>query len=214
MLSPAPPSATRICGPAYTVRMVLSSQKTAPRLERHFVDTATEGSVIVVDAPPRLYFSFNAAMHTNCMSYVVDAKNAVWGGLMTAGAIARGACGVIISGRCRDISEHREANFPLFARGQSTVGQSPFTRPSEVNVPLTLNTGAVNEGELGFPSTVSVEPGDWMVGDEDGVVCVPRAMLERVVELAKLGREVDAKCLADIKSGIGVQESFKRHRGK
>jgi regulator of RNase E activity RraA len=40
---------------------------------------------------------------------------------MTAGAQARGALGVIISGRCRDLGEHREAGFDVFARGSSTL---------------------------------------------------------------------------------------------
>lgn len=49
------PSATetRICGPAYTVQMVLASDKLSPKPAAHFVDTAPEGSVIVIDAPPR-----------------------------------------------------------------------------------------------------------------------------------------------------------------
>ena len=50
-----------------------------------------------------------------------EAKNAVWGGLMTAGAIVRGAQGVVISGRCRDLAEHNSAQFPVFARGNSTL---------------------------------------------------------------------------------------------
>lgn len=44
---------TRICGPAYTVQMVLASDKLSPKPAAHFVDTAPEGSVIVIDAPPR-----------------------------------------------------------------------------------------------------------------------------------------------------------------
>lgn len=47
------PSKTRLCGPAYTVQMVSSSNTTAPKLSSHFVDTATEGSIIVVSAPLR-----------------------------------------------------------------------------------------------------------------------------------------------------------------
>lgn len=53
MLSPSNP-ATRICGPAYTVKMVFGSDKTAPQLEKHFVDEATPNSVVVIDAPPRM----------------------------------------------------------------------------------------------------------------------------------------------------------------
>ena len=43
----------RICGPAYTVQMVLGSDTSAPKLSSHFVDTAPAGSVIVIAAPPR-----------------------------------------------------------------------------------------------------------------------------------------------------------------
>ena len=53
MLSPsASESSLRICGPAYTVRMVLGSDTAAPKLSAHFVDTTPEGSVIVIGAPP------------------------------------------------------------------------------------------------------------------------------------------------------------------
>ncbi|EPQ57202.1 RraA-like protein [Gloeophyllum trabeum ATCC 11539] len=189
LFSPAPaPRDFRLCGPAYTVQMVLASDRRAPKPPAHFVDTAPSGSVIVISAPPQT-------------------KNAVWGGLMTAGAQSRGALGVVISGRCRDLSEHRSSNFPVFARAHSTLGQSPFTRPSQVNVPVTIHS------ESAFPA-LTVNPGDIMVADEDGVVCVPQGDVQKVLELAARGREVDAKCLADIKAGKGVQASFKEHRGK
>ncbi|KAK0225854.1 ribonuclease E inhibitor RraA/Dimethylmenaquinone methyltransferase [Armillaria fumosa] len=182
------PSDTTVCGPAYTVQMILASDQAAPKLSAHFVDTAPASSVIVINAPPKL-------------------KNAVWGGLMTAGAQARSAVGVIISGRCRDIGEHASLNFPVFSRGHSTLGQSPFTRPSAIDVPVVI------QAEDDFPS-VTVHPGDWMIGDKDGVVCVPRDLESKVVELAAKGREVDARCMTDIQAGKGVQASFKAHRGK
>lgn len=43
--------AVKICGPAYTVKMVLGSDTVAPKLASHFVDTAPADSVIVIDAP-------------------------------------------------------------------------------------------------------------------------------------------------------------------
>jgi len=133
---------------------------------------------------------------------------------MTAGAQARSAIGVIISGRCRDLAEHRELQFPVFARGRSTLGQSPFTRPSAVNVPLVIAPqGEQGQADDAFPP-VKVEPGDWMVADEDGVVCVPRDLELQVVELAAKGRDVDSSCMEDIKAGKGIQAAFKNHRGK
>jgi regulator of RNase E activity RraA len=143
--------------------------------------------------------------------FVTGAQNAVWGGLMTAGAQSRGVLGAIVNGRVRDAAEHRAAGFVLFARGLSTVGQAPFTRPAEVQVPVTVNLGAQQGG--GLPA-VTVHPGDILVADDDGVVCVPKLSEQDVLRVAARGREVDARCLKDIQSGIGVAESFRRHRGK
>ena len=144
-----------------------------------------------------------------------EVKNAVWGGLMSAGAQARGALGVIISGRCRDLAEHRNSGFPVFAKGHSTLGQSPFTRPSAVNVPLTIKPWGLSGGtdDSSF-APVQVNPGDWMVADEDGVVCVPQDLVSKVLELTAKGREIDEKCMVDIRAGLGVQASFKKYRGK
>ena len=52
------------------------------------------------------------------------------------------------------------------------------------------------------------------MGDEDGVVCVPAEAVTQVVELAEKGRAADERCMVDIKAGLGVQASFKKHRGK
>ena len=45
-------SGLRICGPAYTVRLVLGSDTTAPKLSTHFVDATPAGSIIVISSPP------------------------------------------------------------------------------------------------------------------------------------------------------------------
>ncbi|KAF8070681.1 ribonuclease E inhibitor RraA/Dimethylmenaquinone methyltransferase [Lyophyllum atratum] len=193
MMSP-PTSGPRICAPAYTVRMVATSDATAPKLSAHFVDTAPAGSIIVIDAP-------------------IHAKNAVWGGLMSAGAQARSAVGVIISGRCRDLAEHETLEFPVFARGHSTLGSSPFTRPSEINIPLIIQSQENISTDDSLPP-VKVEPGDWMLADRDGVVCVPKGLESQAIELATKGRATDDLCMRDIQAGMGVEASFKAHRGK
>lgn len=131
---------------------------------------------------------------------------------MTAGAQSRNCLGTIVSGLIRDTSEHRSSSYPVFARGTSTVGQTPFTRPSAVNIPVTIPRN-VNPAETGGLEPVTVRPGDWLVADVDGVVCVPKELVERVAELARKGKEVDARCLEDIQKGVGVKESFRRHRG-
>lgn len=130
---------------------------------------------------------------------------------MTAGAQARGVLGVVVSGRVRDVAEHQAAAFAVFARGTSTVGQAPFTRVAEVQVPVAVNADSQQHG--GLP-VVTVNPDDFLVADDDGVVCVPKQLEKEVLRLASKGREVDARCLRDIQSGIGVAESFRRYRSK
>ena len=52
-ISPHPDGAgVRLCGPAYTVRLVLASEHDAPKLQGHFVDLAPEGTIAFVCAPP------------------------------------------------------------------------------------------------------------------------------------------------------------------
>jgi regulator of RNase E activity RraA len=133
---------------------------------------------------------------------------------MTAGAQARKARGVVIDGRCRDLSEHRAAKFPLFARGHSTLGQSTFTRPAELNVPITIHTIDEKAAEGVAFSPVNINPGDYILADLDGVVCIPVSLAGKVVESCIRAREIDARCLEDIKNGFGVQASFKKWRGK
>lgn len=129
---------------------------------------------------------------------------------MSAGAQARSVIGVVISGRCRDLAEHRSLQFPVYARGNSTLGQNSFTRPSEINIPLVIRP----EGpESTFPP-IRVEPGDWIIADEDGVVCIPRALELPAIELAAKGRAADELCMKAIKAGKGVQATFAAHRGK
>lgn len=129
---------------------------------------------------------------------------------MTAGAKSRGCLGVVISGRARDITEHLQSDFPVFARSHSTLGQSPFTRPSEVNVPIAIYPQPLTTT---FPP-VSVTPGDLIIADCDGVVCVPQQLMDKVVELAARGKEIDAKCMEDIQEGNSIQDTFRKWRGK
>ncbi len=70
---------------------------------------------------------------------------------MTAGAQVRGAKGVVISGRCRDVRESAAVDFPVFARGRSTLGQGGFTRGGG-------SPGAVAISSVGECDAIVVRP--------------------------------------------------------
>ncbi|RCH83853.1 hypothetical protein CU098_003373, partial [Rhizopus stolonifer] len=173
---------TRIIGPAFT--MVEKSDTTSPKPTEHFADAAHEGSVVVISAPPNV-------------------KNAVWGGLMSARAKAKGVQGVVIDGRVRDLNEHRQMGFPVFARSHSILPQNAFVRPSEIQVPITLSR----------ESPVKVQPGDIIVADLDGVVCIPQDLVDKVIENCEKYVAIDDQCMKALKNGHGVQETFRKYRG-
>ncbi|OBZ91649.1 4-hydroxy-4-methyl-2-oxoglutarate aldolase [Choanephora cucurbitarum] len=175
---------TRIVGPAFTVKMVDKYDTTSPTPSEHFADAAHEGSVVVISAPP-------------------DVKNAVWGGLMSARAKSKGVQGVVIDGRVRDLNEHREMKFPVFARSHSILPQNAFVRPSEIQVPITLSQ----------ESSVIVQPGDIIIADIDGVVCVPRDLVEKVIQSCEKYVAIDDQCMEALKKGYGVKETFAKYRG-
>lgn len=60
---------------------------------------------------------------------------------------------------------------------------------------------------------VEIRPGDIIVGDLDGVVCIPREQLEQVVAYCQKYTAIDNLCMEDILQGQGVQETFRKHRG-
>ncbi|WP_028602914.1 RraA family protein [Ottowia thiooxydans] len=114
---------------------------------------------------------------------VVDADgavtNAIIGERMLAYCIAKKFAGIIINGAIRDMGWIRQHDFPVYAVGVTHRG--PYKNgPGEINVPVSLG-GMV------------VMPGDLIVGDEDGLVCVPQAEVASVHSkaAAKFKHETD-----------------------
>lgn len=97
---------------------------------------------------------------------------AVWGGLMTAGAEVNGHAGAILDGGVRDVTEiRRDSGFQVFARSVS-----PATTVSRFKT-LASNVPVVCGG-------VTVNPGDLIVADLDGVVVVPKEHVDAVLKMA------------------------------
>ncbi|MFC2039121.1 orotidine 5'-phosphate decarboxylase / HUMPS family protein, partial [Chloroflexota bacterium] len=95
---------------------------------------------------------------------VIDACQgdiAVWGELATNSCVTQGVVGVIIDGAVRDIDDIRRLKFPLFARHFTPTAGEPKGF-GEINAPIEI-------------CSRKIEPGDWIIGDESGVVVVPHA---------------------------------------
>ena len=94
------------------------------------------------------------------------------GGLMGTAAKARGMAGVIVDGGVRDLKEVRGLGFPIYAR--SIVPSSTVSRFAGVAKDVPVQCAGV-----------TIEPGDWIVADEDGVVRVPKARAKEVLQRAQ-----------------------------
>lgn len=105
---------------------------------------------------------------------VVDAggelTNALVGEMMLTHSETRGLAGVVIDGAIRDVGHVSSHTFPVYAAGVTHRG--PYqTGPGEINVPVALD-GMV------------IQPGDLIVGDTDGLMCIPYEMVDAVYEEA------------------------------
>ncbi|MDR0441055.1 MAG: RraA family protein [Candidatus Accumulibacter sp.] len=116
-----------------------------------------------------------------------DLTNSLMGELMVAHARARGLAGIVLYGAVRDIAAIRAGSWPVYAAGVSHRG--PYKNgPGEINVPIAI------EGMV-------VEPGDLIVGDEDGLLCVPYAETEMVHEAAAKKHAFEEKKMQAVLEG-------------
>jgi 3-hexulose-6-phosphate synthase/6-phospho-3-hexuloisomerase len=126
---------------------------------------------------------------------VIDAGGvgpAVWGELATNSAIQRRLAGVVIFGAARDSGDIRQLGFPLFCSLVTPTAGEPK-----------------GFGEIGVPIRVGgvrVSPGDWVIGDDDGVCVIPR---EKAVEYTNRAMDVlekENRLRKEIQAGSTLSE--------
>jgi 4-hydroxy-4-methyl-2-oxoglutarate aldolase len=112
-----------------------------------------------------------------------------WGELLTCAAQERGIAGVVIDGCVRDLARLAELGFPVFARGTAIRG----------TMKASDGVGAINDGLV--LGEIVVHPGDWVVGDHDGVVVIPRDRLTAVVAAGQERVRKEAHLMQQLRDG-------------
>jgi 4-hydroxy-4-methyl-2-oxoglutarate aldolase len=112
-----------------------------------------------------------------------------WGEIMSTAARHRGLAGLVIDGCVRDGVLLETIGFPVFARGLCIRGTGKdFDARGWINAPTLFDD-------------VTVMPGDLIVGDADGVMCVPRERAEEVVTSSGARDQAEARALDRLNAG-------------
>jgi 3-hexulose-6-phosphate synthase/6-phospho-3-hexuloisomerase len=120
---------------------------------------------------------------------------APWGGLATLSCLNRGIAGVVVDGAVRDIDEIRKIGLPVFATCNVPNAGEPKGF-GEINSEIVCGNQSVN-------------PGDYIIGDDNGVVVIPK---ERAYEIARRAKEVEKteqRLFEEIRRGSTLSEVMK-----
>ena len=163
------------------------------RLRPRHAGGGMAGPALTVKAPPGDNLMFHKAISLAEPGDVIvvdaggDLTNALMGEMMLMQITKRGVAGVVINGAIRDAGYIREQKLPVFSAGVTHRG--PYKNgPGEINVPVAID-GMV------------IEPGDLVLGDEDGVLCVPSDQVEAVFKAATAKYDAEQRQIANIQAG-------------
>lgn len=113
-----------------------------------------------------------------------DISNAFCGDIMMTECQSLGIAGVVVDGAVRDQADLKKLDMPVYARG--VIPKGPFKDgPGEINVPVVCGGVAIN-------------PGDILVGDEDGIVVIPPKYAKELSEKAWKKHETEVRSLEQI----------------
>jgi len=123
-----------------------------------------------------------------------------WGEVLTTAAQAAGLAGLVIDGGVRDVGALQRLGFPVFSSRVVLPGATKH-RPGTAGLAATV-------------AGVPVEPGDWVVGDVDGVAVVPGGALEAVLAAGRAREEAERGYFEALRAGsttvglLGLDESL------
>lgn len=125
-----------------------------------------------------------------------------FGELIATGMVERGCVGAVADGGVRDLSRLRRLGLPVYARYRTPVQSIGRWRVTDDGAPVSL-PGATTP-------TVEIRPGDFALGDEDGVVVVPAGVASEVLERAEQLGAREAQIRAELEQGLALADALAR----
>jgi regulator of RNase E activity RraA len=160
---------------------------------------------IEVDAPPAAREDWYKgelqavdALEQGDVMVVSTCRGCYWGELLATASRYRGARGIVADAYTRDTLALIEMNYPTFVAGLSPEDSLGRIEVDAVGVPI----------ECG---DVTVNPGDLLVGDHDGVVVIPSAVAQEVIALAEEKVSGENLVRQKLEDGMPVWEAFRTY---
>ena len=122
----------------------------------------------------------------------------VWGNILTTMAIMKKAAGTVIDGACRDIGEINDKMYPLFSKSVYMKSGKGRTKKIDLQVPIIVGD-------------TNIEPGDYVLGDSNGVIIVPHNQIETVLYRAELIRKTEEKIVNAVKQGMRLDQARQKY---
>lgn len=117
------------------------------------------------------------------------------GHILLTRLLKRGACGLVTDGSLRDTPDIRGLPLPVFAAGASATTNLALHHAVDLQVPIGC-------------AEVAVYPGDIMVGDAEGVVCIPRHLASEIAEPAVEQERLEEFILAEVQAGAALRGTY------
>jgi regulator of RNase E activity RraA len=180
----------KVSGPAFTVH---GSRE--PRGEGELTDSPTREFKIFKAMYPQCVVVVNAEREEHCGH---------WGEMMSYAAKQHGATGIVIDGNIRDkLGLLNIRDWPVFVRKTTPIESNRRWRIHEIQVPIVM-TGTLT-------SQVRVNPGDWIIGDADGVIAVPQEIALKVLLEAEKVEDLEEKSRRELSSNIPIEEVHRKY---
>ncbi|KAF1936973.1 DlpA domain-containing protein [Clathrospora elynae] len=190
------PAPKKLLAPASTFLMIPKATESFPS-----PSPAPEGIPPSTLPDSRPYADYTESGTIVVISQPTGQACAVVGGIMAARMSQLGAEGIVVDGRVRDLVALNQMKLPIWSKGTSIIGAGAETKFHARNVPVQIGETVVEAGDI-----IMIDP------FENGVVAVPQAKVDALLELLPRLVGADEQVIADVEQGVSVQEAFKKHR--
>ncbi|HEX6023079.1 MAG TPA: ribonuclease activity regulator RraA [Solirubrobacter sp.] len=174
----------RMAGPAFTLRYIPARE-----------DVDTLDVYKDYDHPQRKAIETVPPGHVLVMDCRGQGRAASAGGILLTRLQIRNAGGLVTDGTLRDTPEIAQLSLPVYAQGASPLTNLAQHHAVDINVPIGC-------------AEVAVYPGDIMVGDEEGVICVPRHLADEVAEAAAQQEQLETWIQGEIRAGKPLRGTY------